>query len=99
MHVNPLIDVGRPDWKERVRRILDRTVDLVASLGGTLSGEHGDGRIRAPFHERIFGRDAARAFSAVKARIDPSGILNPGVVVPGAEQDPLLGLTPHRRTR
>jgi FAD/FMN-containing dehydrogenase len=98
-NVNPLVDVGTPDWKERVRRILDRTVDLVASLGGTLSGEHGDGRIRAPFHERVFGRDAALAFRAVKARFDPRGILNPGVIIPGEGQDPLLGLTLLRRSR
>jgi FAD/FMN-containing dehydrogenase len=98
VHVNPLVDVGQPDWKERVRRILDRTVDLVASLGGTLSGEHGDGRIRAPFHERVFGRDAALAFHAIKGRFDPSGILNPGVIVPGEGHDPLLGLAPRRRS-
>jgi len=99
VHVNALVDVGRADWRERVGRILDRTVELVASLGGTLSGEHGDGRIRAPFHERIFGLDAARAFRAVKTRLDPSGTLNPGVVVPGVGHDPLLGLTPRRRSR
>jgi FAD/FMN-containing dehydrogenase len=99
LHVNPLVDVLRPDWRDRVRRILDRTVDLVASLGGTLSGEHGDGRIRAPFHERIFGREASLAFRSVKARLDPAGILNPGVVVPVPGQDPLLGLTPHRGGR
>ncbi|MHB1192596.1 MAG: FAD-binding oxidoreductase [Longimicrobiales bacterium] len=98
VHVNPLVDVGRPDWRERVGRILERTVELVASLGGTLSGEHGDGRIRASFHERIFGPDAARAFRAVKTRLDPSGVLNPGVVVSGADHDPLLGLTPRRRS-
>lgn len=97
VHVNPLVDVGRPDWRERVRRILDRTVDLVASLGGTLSGEHGDGRIRAPYHQRIFGEAATRGFRAAKARLDPAGILNPGVVVPLEGQDPLLGLTPQRR--
>lgn len=97
VHVNPLVDVGRADWRARVARILERTVELVASLGGTLSGEHGDGRIRAPFHERIFGADAARAFRAVKTRLDPSGTLNPGVIVPGVDHDPLLGLTPRRR--
>jgi len=97
VHVNPLIDVTRPDWRERVRRILEATVDLVASLGGTLAGEHGDGRVRAVYHERVFGPDAARAFRTVKERLDPSGILNPGVVVPLEGQDPLQGLTPRRR--
>lgn len=97
VHVNPLVDVLRPDWRERVRRILERTVTLVAGLGGTLSGEHGDGRLRAPFHERIFGPAADAAFRLVKETLDPDRILNPGVVVAGDGQDPLEGLTPDRR--
>lgn len=93
LHVNPLVDVGRADWRDRVRRILDETVDLVARLGGTLSGEHGDGRIRAPFHDRIWGTELADAFRTVKRTLDPDGILNPGVVVPLPGQDPLAGLS------
>lgn len=93
VHVNPLVDVTRPDWRERVGRILDRTVTLVAALGGTLSGEHGDGRLRAPFHDRVFGAPWAEAFRHTKETLDPAGILNPGVVVPIPGQDPLAGLS------
>jgi FAD/FMN-containing dehydrogenase len=96
VHVNPLIDVRRRGWRARVRRILEATVDLVADLGGTLSGEHGDGRIRAPFLDRIWGRSLADAFRHTKRSLDPSGILNPGVIVPLPGQDPLGGLAPHR---
>jgi len=94
VHVNPLIDVGRTDWRERVRRILDHTVDLVAGLGGTLSGEHGDGRIRGAFHDRVWGSELSGAFREVKSSLDPLGILNPGVIVPLEGQDPLEGLSP-----
>ncbi len=94
VHVNPLIDVGRADWKARVRRILDRTADLVVGLGGTLTGEHGDGRIRGVFHDRIWGPGLAGAFRKVKSSLDPAGILNPGVIVPLEGQDPLEGLSP-----
>jgi len=97
VHVNPLIDVRRPDWRARVRRILEATVDLVAGLGGTLTGEHGDGRIRAPYHGRIFGERTAGVFRTIKATLDPDGILNPGVVVPLPGQDPLQGLSPEPR--
>jgi len=97
VHVNPLVDVRRRDWRERTRRILEATVDLVSGLEGTLSGEHGDGRIRAPFQERIWGPSLAEAFRTVKGTLDPDGILNPGVVVPLEGQDPLEGLTPDRR--
>jgi len=97
VHVNPLMDVRRPDWRTRASRILERTVDLVVRLRGTLSGEHGDGRIRAPFHERVFGRRSARAFLAVKDRLDPHRILNPGVLVAEPGQEPLAGLSPEPR--
>lgn len=92
VHVNPLVDVGREGWKRGVRQVLDETVALVAGLGGTLAGEHGDGRLRAPFLERIWPPPAVAAFRIVKETLDPSGILNPGVVLPRPGQDPLEGL-------
>lgn len=91
LHVNPLLDVGDAAWPERARVILERTVDLVTELGGTLSGEHGDGRVRAPFLERIWGGRYSGAFRNVKETLDPGGILNPGVIVPLPGQDPLEG--------
>ena len=92
LHVNPLVDLHAPRWRARVADILDDTVDLVASLGGTLSGEHGDGRLRTPFLHRIFAPVVLDAFGGVKERLDPRGTLNPGVVVPVAGVEPLAGL-------
>lgn len=94
VHVNPLLDVGRRSWRNDARTILEETVDLVADLGGTLSGEHGDGRLRAPFVERIWGPKLTGCFERTKAALDPAGILNPGVIVPLPDQDPLEGLWP-----
>lgn len=96
VHVNPLVDVEDPDWRSRVREILERTVDLVASLGGTLAGEHGDGRVRAPYLDRIWPEPAVDAFEEVKHALDPQGILNPGVILPTDGQDPLSHLSPRR---
>lgn len=92
LHVNPLIDLRRPDWRRGVAGILDETVSLVAGLGGTLAGEHGDGRLRTPFLDRIFSPEVVEAFATVKRALDPRGILNPGVVVPVAGVSPLEGL-------
>jgi FAD/FMN-containing dehydrogenase len=89
VHVNPLVDVRRPDWRERVSRILDAVTDLAASLGGTLTGEHGDGRLRTPLMSRVWSADAIRRFGEVKRAFDPAGILNPGVKVPLAGESPL----------
>jgi FAD/FMN-containing dehydrogenase len=72
-------------------------VDLVADLGGTLSGEHGDGRLRAPFLERIWGPDAMAGFRRVREAFDPDGLMNPGVILPLEGQDPLAGLRPRPR--
>jgi FAD/FMN-containing dehydrogenase len=94
VHVNPLLDVRRPSWRKSARTILNETVDLVAGLGGTLSGEHGDGRIRAPFLESIWGPTLTDSFRRTKEAIDPVGILNPGVILPRPGQDPLEGLWP-----
>ncbi len=94
VHVNPLVDVKRADWRDRVGRILDRTVTLVSGLGGTLTGEHGDGRIRGVFHDRVWGPELSEAFRVVKSSLDPSGVLNPGVVVALPGQDPLEGISP-----
>lgn len=82
VHVNPLVDVRQPDWREKVAGLLEDVVALTARLGGTLTGEHGDGRIRTPLLHRVWHKDALRAFSLVKKAFDPDNIFNPGVKIP-----------------
>jgi FAD/FMN-containing dehydrogenase len=86
MHVNPLIDVRQPDWRDKISGLLEDVVKLTARLGGTLTGEHGDGRIRTPLLDRVWHKDAIRAFALVKKAFDPSNIFNPGVKVPLPQQ-------------
>jgi FAD/FMN-containing dehydrogenase len=81
VHVNPLIDVSAADWRARMARLLDEVTSLVARLGGTLTGEHGDGRLRTPLLDRVWSEDARTRFALVKHCFDPSGIFNPGVKV------------------
>ncbi len=82
VHVNPLVDVRDPLWRSRVGALLDDVTALTARLGGTLSGEHGDGRLRAPLLDRVWPADVLSRFAAVKGAFDPDGILNPGAKVP-----------------
>jgi len=86
VHVNPLVDVGHPDWRRHVRRILNDVVALTAELRGTLAGEHGDGRLRTPLLDHVWPSDVRERFQAVKEAFDPLGILNPGVKVPTSRQ-------------
>jgi FAD/FMN-containing dehydrogenase len=82
VHVNPLLDVSRPDWRAKVERILLEGTDLVSRLGGTTSGEHGDGRLRTPLMERVWSHEELDRFRLVKGAFDPANLLNPGVKVP-----------------
>ncbi|WP_373058617.1 FAD-binding oxidoreductase [Gemmatimonas sp.] len=91
-HVNPLVDVTRNGWQDRVYGILDRVCELTAALGGTLAGEHGDGRLRAPLMDRVWGLEARAAFAHVKDAADPSGVLNPGCKIARDGDLPFAGL-------
>jgi FAD/FMN-containing dehydrogenase len=89
VHVNPLIDVREPNWRDKVLALLEDAVALTARLGGTLTGEHGDGRLRTPLLDRVWHKDALRAFALVKTAFDPANIFNPGVKVPLPGQKPI----------
>lgn len=89
VHVNPLIDVEAPGWHDTVRALLDDVAQLVAQLGGTLDGEHGDGRLRTPLLPRVWSADAMQLFRMVKDAFDPAGIFNPGVKLPLAGEHPI----------
>ena len=81
LHVNALVDPRDPDHRRRARELLVQGHRLVADLGGSLSGEHGDGRLRTPFLPEIFGAVHERLHRPLKALFDPGHLLNPGVIV------------------
>ncbi len=91
LHIRPLIDVKTPRGRDQVRAIADEIVDLVLGFGGTISSEHGDGRARSPFLERMYGPTLMRAFRELKHAFDPENRLNPGNIVGSP------GLTEHLR--
>jgi len=107
MHVNPLVDVSRDGWRDRVDAILSDVVDLTATLGGSLSGEHGDGALRAPLLDRTTNATSRELARRVKHAFDPTGLLNPGVKVALPDQraigeikyDPTLPLLPTAAAR
>lgn len=79
LHCNLLPEVAREGWETQVALLLEEVTDAILALGGTPSGEHGDGRLRAPLLKRVFGAEVVALFDRVKAAFDPHGILNPGI--------------------
>ena len=82
VHVNPLIDVRRDGWRARVAGVPADVVDLTAKLGGSLSGEHGDGSLRTPLLDHTTSGLALDLARRTKHAFDPDGVFNPGVKVP-----------------
>jgi FAD/FMN-containing dehydrogenase len=85
IHVNLLPDIRQTGWKEAITGILEEVTDAVVRLGGTPSGEHGDGRLRADTLAKVYGPEIVELFRLVKLSFDPLGILNPGVILPSGE--------------
>lgn len=77
-----LIDRADPAQVERARAAAEELFDLALALGGTLSGEHGLGRLKAHRAEEALGATTVAAMRAIKTALDPAGILNPGVKLP-----------------
>jgi Fe-S oxidoreductase len=91
LHIRPVIDLKTARGLEQVRAIADEITDLVLEFGGTISSEHGDGRARSPFLERMYGPTLLGAFRELKRAFDPENLMNPGNIVASP------GLTEHLR--
>ncbi len=81
VHVNALVDTTESNFEHRLSALARETAELAIDMGGTPSGEHGDGRLRTPYLERLYGSEIVGLFRSVKEVFDPHGILNPGVIV------------------
>lgn len=93
IHLQPMLDLSQLGDRQKLFRLIDDYHKLIISLGGSISGEHGDGRLRAPYVAQQFGQEMYDVFTQVKAIFDPHGTLNPGVKVGVASTDevkPLL---------
>jgi FAD/FMN-containing dehydrogenase len=81
LHVQPFLDLSEVGDRQKAFRIMDEYYDLVISLGGSTTAEHGDGRIRGPYLEKLYGPEAYALFTKIKQIFDPYGTLNPGVKI------------------
>jgi FAD/FMN-containing dehydrogenase/Fe-S oxidoreductase len=81
LHVRPVVNMKTAEGVARFEAIATQSADLVLKYGGALSGEHGDGLVRGPFMEKMFGSGLYQAFRTVKHTFDPNGVFNPGKIV------------------
>ncbi|WP_238395419.1 FAD-binding and (Fe-S)-binding domain-containing protein, partial [Mycolicibacterium sp. CBMA 295] len=81
LHIRIDLPLDQPDGTGVFRNFLFAAATLVAGYGGSLSGEHGDGRARSELLPLMYSPDALALMAAVKHTFDPDNILNPGVIV------------------
>ncbi len=81
LHLRPYIDLGDPEDRAKMLAIAEDVYSLAWSLGGTISGEHAVGLIRAGFVRRQYGDECYGMLKKVKEIFDPAGLMNPGKIL------------------
>lgn len=79
LHTRPLLNLKDPGDVAKLKPIADAVFDLVNSLGGAVSGEHGDGRLRSGFIRRQYPK-IYPLFQKIKRLLDPENRLNPDII-------------------
>jgi FAD/FMN-containing dehydrogenase len=107
LHVQPFLDLSQVGDRQKAFRLMEEYYNLVVSLGGSIAGEHGEGRLAAPYLVKQYGPELYSVFQKIKQIFDPYGTLNPGVKVnvstdsvkallrPGYSLDHLYNHMPH----
>lgn len=100
LHVRPLLNLHDEHDRARLRAIAVEIADLARELGGVMSGEHGDGRVRSPLLPSFYGPELLAAMAEIKRAFDPDNRLNPGNIVNLAgPHRPLASITESMRIK
>ncbi len=90
LHLRPVLDIKLEHHRKLFREVATRTAQLVKKHRGSLSGEHGDGRLRGEFIPLIYGKEVYDLFCQLKAAFDPDKLLNMGKIVHTPPMDQFL---------
>lgn len=90
LHMRPLFNLRTPDGLRLFRRIATDVAALVKKYRGSLSGEHGDGRLRGEFIRFMVGDDCYAMMRRIKDTFDPHRIFNPGKIIDTPPMDTSL---------
>ena len=81
LHTRPFLNLHLPEHRRKLQQLADEVFNLVWSLGGTISGEHGEGLVRASFVPKQYGPEITELFRQLKHIFDPHNLLNPGKII------------------
>lgn len=98
IHIRPILDLKKAADVEEFFKISEASARLVKKYDGSLSGEHGDGRVRAPFIPIMVGEKNYQLFRRIKYTWDPDNIFNPGKIVDTAPMNTSLRYEPGMKT-
>ncbi len=80
LHLRPVLDLKDDKDLEDFKSITNKVALLVKKYKGSLSGEHGDGRVRSPFIKMVIGSECYKFLEQIKNTWDPDSILNPNII-------------------
>jgi FAD/FMN-containing dehydrogenase/Fe-S oxidoreductase len=87
LHVKPVLNLKNADDVRQFRQIAEASARLVKQYNGSLSGEHGDGRVRGEFIPMMLGESNYQLLRRIKKTWDPQGIFNPGKITDAPPMD------------
>lgn len=90
LHLRPILNLKDPVDRKKFREVARETAQLVKKHHGSLSGEHGDGRLRGEFIPLMYGDEVYQMMRQVKAVWDPDGVFNVGKIVDNPPMDEYL---------
>jgi len=94
IHLRPILNLKDSKDVQAFYDISLASAKLVKKYNGSLSGEHGDGRVRAAFIEMMVGKDNYQLFRELKQTWDPNNIFNPGKIVDAPPMNDALRYEP-----
>ncbi len=80
LHLRPLVNLDNPKDVELLPTVIDEVYDVVLKYNGTLTSEHGIGRLRTMHLEKEWGKTVVGYMREIKELFDPKGVLNPEVI-------------------
>jgi len=99
LHLRPILNLKDPEDVKLFRKIAEDTAKVVKKYKGSLSGEHGDGRLRGEFIPTMLGDHNYQLFKALKDTWDPDHIFNPGKIVDTPKMNTSLRYEPGKESR